>query len=79
MLLKKSKMSTLRPGNTQNVYFPLISHESISYSQLQLATVYDIEGSAILLNENVLMDRSYVFNRFSPSLYLLTGTIKQKF
>ena len=43
-------------------------------NQIQLANVYDINGNRLLLNDIVLKDRSYTFERVSSSLHLLVET-----
>ena len=40
-------------------------------NQIQLANVYDIDGNSLLLNDIVLKDRSYTFERVSSSLHVL--------
>ena len=50
--------------------------DSIGSSQIQLANIYDIHGNALLVNEYVIMDGSYKFQRFDPAIYLLIGTVK---
>ena len=47
--------------------------DSIGSSQIQLANIYDIQGNALLVNEYVIMDGSYLFQRFEPAIYLLIG------
>ena len=47
--------------------------DSIGSSQIQLANIYDIHGNALLVNEYVIMDGSYLFQRFEPAIYLLIG------
>ena len=64
----------LRPDYEQNVYFPMITGNSIGSSQIQLANIYDIHGNALLVNEYVVLDASYVFQRFQSSIYLLIGS-----
>ena len=48
--------------------------DSIGSSQIQLANIYDVQGNALLVNEYVIMDGSYLFQRFEPAIYLLIGT-----
>ena len=67
-------LNTLRPEYKQNVYFPMITGDSIGSSQIQLANIYDIHGNALLVNEYVVLDASYVFQRFPSSIYLLIGS-----
>ena len=43
-------------------------------NQIQLANIYDIDGNSLLLNDIVLKDRSYTFERVSSSLHLLVET-----
>ena len=50
--------------------------DSIGSSQIQLANIFDIQGNALLVNEYVIMDGSYVFQRFDPAIYLLIGASK---
>lgn len=64
-------MTIFRPANTKNVYFPLIVADSNGSSEIQLANIYDIEGNALLVNEYVIANGSYLFQRFDPSIYLL--------
>ena len=61
-----------RPGRNQSVYFPLIGQEIQSSNQIQVASIYDIDGNALLLNENVLANKNYQFVRYS-SIYVLLG------
>ena len=42
----------------------------MSSNQIQLANVYDINGNSLLLNEIVLNDRKYIFERISSSIHL---------
>ena len=64
---------TLRPEYKNDVYFPMMIGDSIGSSQIQLANIYDIHGNALLVNEYVIMDGSYLFQRFEPAIYLLIG------
>ena len=57
------------------MYFPLIAGNSIGSNQVQLANIEDIYGNSLLANEYVVLDGSYVFERFEPSIYLLIGEI----
>ena len=50
--------------------------DSIGSSQIQLANIFNIHGNALLVNEYVIMDGSYKFQRFDPAIYLLIGTVK---
>ena len=52
---------SLRPEYKNDVYFPM------------MISIYDIHGNALLVNEYVIMDGSYVFQRFEPAVYLLIG------
>ena len=52
----------------------MVIGDSIRSSQIQLANIYDIHGNALLVNEYVIMDGSYVFQRFDPAIYLLIGS-----
>ena len=63
-----------RPEYKNDVYFPMMIGDSIGSSQIQLANIYDIHGNALLVNEYVIMDGSYLFQRFEPAIYLLIGT-----
>ena len=65
-----------RPEDEQNVYFPMITGDSIGSSEIQLANIYDIQGNALLVNEYVVLDGSYVFQRFQSSIFLLKGSMK---
>ena len=67
---------TLRPGYEQNVYFPMVTGDSIGSSQIQLANIYDMQGNTLLINEYVVLDASYVFQRFQSSIYLLVGSYR---
>ena len=69
-------MKIFRPKDQRNVYFPLIAGDSIGSSQIQLANIYDIQGNALLANEYVILDASYVFQRFQSSVYLLVGSYR---
>ena len=64
---------SLRPEYKNDVYFPMMIGDSIGSSQIQLANIYDIHGNALLVNEYVIVDGSYVFQRFDPAIYLLIG------
>lgn len=66
-----------RPESQRNVLFPIITGGSITSSQIQLANVYDVHENALLINEYVIMDGSYVFQRFDPAIYLLLGKAKK--
>ena len=63
-----------RPEYKNDVYFPMMIGDSIGSSQIQLANIYDIHGNALLVNEYVIMDESYLFQRFDPAIYLPIGT-----
>ena len=63
-----------RPEYKQNVYFPMVTGDSIGSSQIQLANIYDIHGNALLINEYVVLDAGYIFQRFQSSVYLLIGS-----
>ena len=67
-----------RPERQRNVYFPLLTGDSITSSEIQLASIYDVRGTALLINEYVVTDGSYLFQRFDPDIYLLLGTAKIK-
>ena len=67
-------MFVFRPERQRNVYFPLITGDSITSSEIQLANIYDVRGTALLINEYVITDGSYLFQRFDPEIYLLLGT-----
>ena len=41
-------------------------------NQIQLANIYDIDGNSLLLNEIVLSNQQYIFERISSSIHLLT-------
>ena len=64
---------TFRPEHKNEVYFPLMTGDSIGTSQIQLANIYDIHGNALLVNEYVVIDGNYSFQRFEPAIYLLIG------
>ena len=64
---------SFRPEYKNDVYFPMMVGDSIGSSQIQLANIYDIYGNALLVNEYVIMDGSYLFQRFEPAIYLLIG------
>ena len=66
-------MSYFRPEYTQNVYFPMITGDSIGSSPLQLANIYDTSGNALLVNEYVILDGNYEFKRVDPAIFLLIG------
>ena len=66
-------MFVFRPEHQRNVYFPLITGDSITSSEIQLANIYDVRGNALLVNEYVIIDGSYLFQRFDPDIYLLLG------
>ena len=51
----------------------MITGDAIGSSQIQLANIYDIKGTALLINEYVVMDERYTFERFDPAIYLLIG------
>ena len=63
-----------RPDRQRNVYYPLITGDSITSSEIQLANIYDVRGTALLVNKYVIIDGSYLFQRFDPDIYLLLGT-----
>ena len=44
---------------------------SKSSSQIQLASIFDIHGNGLLVNEIVMNDKKYIFERVSSVLYLL--------
>ena len=54
----------------------MLTGDSITSSEIQLANIYDIRGTALLVNEYVVTDGSYLFQRFDPDIYLLLGTAK---
>ena len=54
----------------------MITGDSIGSSEIQLANIYDIQGNALLVNEYVVLDGSYVFQRFQSSIFLLKGSMK---
>ena len=58
-----------RPNYTKNVYFSMITGDSMSASQIQLANIYNIKGTALLINEIVIINESYTFERFDPGIY----------
>ena len=67
------KLKPLRPNKRKNVYFPIIHTDAIDSKQIQVANIYDAQGNALLINEYVIMDGSYLLQRFDPSIYLLIG------
>lgn len=71
----KEKLKPLRPNKRKNVYFPIINTDAIDSKQIQVANIYDVEGNALLTNEYVVVDGSYIFQRFAQSIYLLIGLI----
>ena len=63
-----------RSEDDKDLYFPLLNDESIRSSQnLQLVNIFDLQGNNLLLDELVLMDRSYEFKNVSTTLYALKG------
>ena len=70
----KEKLKPLRPNKRKNVYFPIINTDAIDSKQIQVANIYDVEGNALLTNEYVVVDGSYIFQRFDQSIYLLIGS-----
>ena len=52
----------------------MVTGDSIGSSQIQLANIYDIHGNALLINEYVVLDAGYIFQRFQSSVYLLIGS-----
>ena len=44
---------------------------SKSSNQIQLASIFDIHGNGLLVNEIVINDKKYIFERVSSVLYLL--------
>ena len=53
----------------------MITGDSAGSSQIQLASIYDVHGNALLLNEMVITDGRYLFQRFDPAIYLLIGLV----
>ena len=53
----------------------MMNVDSNGSNQIQMANIYDITGVALLINEYVVSDGTYTFERFDPAIYLLIGKI----
>ena len=42
-------------------------------SQIQQANIYDLQRNSLLIDELVLMDKKYEFNRYAQSVHTLIG------